>query len=113
MATLGDRPVAPPSEKYSQSILVLIITVAVFVLCSSAINFLAYLSVQQTADQIKSCTVTTGKCYKDSSRRTGGAVLSINKYTVASNLCADKYDGDAVILRCIEQKLKEQDNGAR
>lgn len=64
-------------------------------------------TIKALTRQIESCTTPTGDCYKDSQKRTAGAVGDINKVVVLAAACADKprQQTEAEIQRCIINRL--------
>lgn len=74
---------------------VLSILVVAFMLVSSTINVWTLTEVQDqskgngaTLARLIDCTTPGGTCYEESNARTGVAIASINKYTLAAAWCA-------------------------
>jgi hypothetical protein len=59
----------------------------------------------RTAATIEDCTVPTGSCYRDGSKRTGGAVGNILKGQVAVAECLKEVASAAEVQACMDRKL--------
>lgn len=104
---MAEHPVVS-ENKYLRSILALMIAMAVFLVISSAIILYVALHAGDATDAIKDCTVSTGTCYQDASKRSGGAVKAINMYTAAAISCSKRYDTTADINRCAVAEITPQ-----
>ena len=64
---------------------------------------------QQIQLRLQDCTTPGGKCYEESAKRTGVAIVKINDIAKAANVCADlpgSITTDAM-SKCIEDELKK------
>lgn len=68
--------------------------------------------LKETADNIESCTNPKGRCYADSTARTGSAINTINQITVYAAFCSKQPENNTVpqIKACIEKELKAYGN---
>lgn len=74
---------------------------------------------QDARDQILDCTIPEGKCYLESQRRTGEALIAINEdgirrevitrnTIIAAAACAKEWDAIVLIRQCIEKELEKK-----
>jgi hypothetical protein len=59
----------------------------------------------RTAATIEDCTVPAGSCYRDGSKRTGGAVGNILKGQVAVAECLKEVESSTEVQACMDRKL--------
>lgn len=61
---------------------------------------------KRTADTIEDCIVPTGKCYKDGSKRTGGAVINLARINEAIAICERTTGTVQALEACITARFR-------
>lgn len=62
---------------------------------------------RRTADTIEDCIVPTGKCYRDGSKRTGGAVVNLARVYTAIAVCQRTTVDVPGLKSCISLELRK------
>lgn len=61
---------------------------------------------RRTADRIEDCTTPTGKCYRDGSKRTGGAVANLARIQIVVASCQRLTITEPALTACIVSRLR-------
>lgn len=61
---------------------------------------------RRLADRIEDCTTPTGQCYRDGSKRTGGAVLNLAKINLVIAACQRATATEPALIACVNTRLK-------
>ena len=95
-------------QRYLLSIIVMQIVVAMFVLGMSALVVASYYQTVNNQNVLLNCTDQRridSECQTYQNTRTKRAVQVLQRVTAAYIICADEYDGEAAIQRCVKEKL--------
>lgn len=96
-----------PGSRYAQSILALLIGMAIYLAVLGALMVYLLLHADDARLAIEDCVKPTGKCFSKGQKRTAGVVNVINDSTIAAVACAQKFEGEAAIRSCVARSLEK------